>query len=380
MNVSKPISAFLKIFRALFGTSTSASEPDRTELFKQEIDRNMIEAIEVRKILQSQRGMASFLGGAPRLPRELKWPKDSAGRPIPFIGQIDFSSLPPIDGQQLPASGVAFFFLDTELNEVGNMSASVLFSESLGDEPAAIPDNLPAVGREDRESGRYLAGPLGYNYLTKYHDAEPKIYLLPMYFLEFALTKSLAPFDFSSPIYTQFPDFFDHYMQADNATRLPVAPELTPDDLNVPNAVFTPDGIVVHDFTGWPWSWNIIDAILYRYDLIERTPDGNSSFDMVAWLNRSDAADHAIPVNEKDALSFANDLLTDFNNRITNENFQKLASDDPEKYAQRINTDIGYWRKSLANATFRAFPFLLSRNVANTSPLPRAISHDTNNW
>lgn len=56
----------------------------------------------------------SFLGGVPRLPRDLEWPERD-GSPMSFLAQIDLASLTSLESPDtLPNKGTLFFFYDCE--------------------------------------------------------------------------------------------------------------------------------------------------------------------------------------------------------------------------------------------------------------------------
>src|SRR5215813_13891971 len=52
-------------------------------------------ALVLRSPFETSRAVSSWLGGAPRAPREFDWPNDSDGTPLPFLAQIDLASLKP---------------------------------------------------------------------------------------------------------------------------------------------------------------------------------------------------------------------------------------------------------------------------------------------
>ena len=58
----------------------------------------------------------SYLGGRPRLPRDIDWPLTNNGIPLHFLAQIDCAELPSTEGL-LPDAGVLYFFarIDEEM-------------------------------------------------------------------------------------------------------------------------------------------------------------------------------------------------------------------------------------------------------------------------
>jgi uncharacterized protein YwqG len=56
---------------------------------------------------------ASRFGGIPDLPIDFKWPSYK-GLPLAFIGQIDLSAVPAVEGGALPRTGTLAFFYDVE--------------------------------------------------------------------------------------------------------------------------------------------------------------------------------------------------------------------------------------------------------------------------
>ncbi|MFD9700311.1 DUF1963 domain-containing protein [Lentzea sp. NPDC059081] len=56
---------------------------------------------------------AGQLGGLPRLPAGLEWPRADS-YPLPFIGSVDCAALPRVDGLPLPEDGTLLFFLHHE--------------------------------------------------------------------------------------------------------------------------------------------------------------------------------------------------------------------------------------------------------------------------
>jgi hypothetical protein len=56
----------------------------------------------------------SYLGGLPRLPSDLQWPRDDEGAPLHFAAQIDLSDLPDTGERRLlPREGLLYFFVNT---------------------------------------------------------------------------------------------------------------------------------------------------------------------------------------------------------------------------------------------------------------------------
>lgn len=52
-------------------------------------------ALLLRSPFETPRAVSSWLGGAPRAPRDFDWPNDGDGTPLPFLAQIDLASLTP---------------------------------------------------------------------------------------------------------------------------------------------------------------------------------------------------------------------------------------------------------------------------------------------
>jgi hypothetical protein len=109
----------------------------------------------------------SRLGGRPRLPDELDWPRADSGMPLHFLAQIDCAELPP-SGGALPESGVLFFFLRSngELNWEGKDEPAqnycrVLYAPALGGRETDPPPGLPAFqpGRPDPQAFRVPGDP-----------------------------------------------------------------------------------------------------------------------------------------------------------------------------------------------------------------------------
>lgn len=91
----------------------------------------------------------SYLGGRPRLPRDIDWPLTNNGIPLHFLAQIDCAELPSTEGL-LPDAGVLYFFarIDEEMlwGESGDPAddCRVLFAP-LGTRGLQPPADLPEV-------------------------------------------------------------------------------------------------------------------------------------------------------------------------------------------------------------------------------------------
>jgi hypothetical protein len=90
----------------------------------------------------------SYLGGRPRLPRDIDWPLTSNGVPLHFLAQIDCSELPSTEGV-LPDAGVLYFFARIDEEMIwgeGNPQddCRVLFAP-LGTRELQPPVDLPEV-------------------------------------------------------------------------------------------------------------------------------------------------------------------------------------------------------------------------------------------
>ena len=54
------------------------------------------------------------MGGLPDLPLSVSWP-ETGGKPLGFLGQLNLSETKPFDKDDLlPASGLLYFFYDSE--------------------------------------------------------------------------------------------------------------------------------------------------------------------------------------------------------------------------------------------------------------------------
>lgn len=77
------------------------------------------------------------VGGAPRLPEMLKWPRDNKDRPMHFFGAFDFTSIPKsFDGNMrsptpdVPGIGTGLIFLNMLARDDDEFDATILYCES----------------------------------------------------------------------------------------------------------------------------------------------------------------------------------------------------------------------------------------------------------
>lgn len=88
----------------------------------------------------------THLGGSPRLPAGVSWPRSDDGLPLHFLAMIDCAELPE-HGGLLPKDGALFFFALADADfalETSDM-ARVIYAPEPGDRPAPLPEDLDAV-------------------------------------------------------------------------------------------------------------------------------------------------------------------------------------------------------------------------------------------
>ena len=110
----------------------------------------------------------SRLGGLPRLPQGVEWPRTRAGVPLHFLAEIHSKDLPAM-GSPMPDEGVFFFFaLIGESSDVfedrGQGASRVLFVPSPGDEMVPPPADIPRIdgGYSSYERNFCLQGEAGF--------------------------------------------------------------------------------------------------------------------------------------------------------------------------------------------------------------------------
>ncbi|WP_282607393.1 DUF1963 domain-containing protein [Pelagibius sp. Alg239-R121] len=91
----------------------------------------------------------SYLGGTPKLPQSLEWPRTSSGVPLHFLAQIYCAELPSSQGL-LPDSGLLFFFakIDEDMdwdNEPLHDACRVLFVPDAAETSTPAPSDLPKI-------------------------------------------------------------------------------------------------------------------------------------------------------------------------------------------------------------------------------------------
>jgi uncharacterized protein YwqG len=92
----------------------------------------------------------SFLGGLPRLPPELAWPRaevpsdgddeDAEEVALTFVAQIDLAELPAGDWSPLPKQGTLFFFCSSLFVGEATPPCTVFYNSAAGD---AYPQREP---------------------------------------------------------------------------------------------------------------------------------------------------------------------------------------------------------------------------------------------
>jgi len=109
-----------------------------------QLEADAAEGFGLRRVMPPAEPGLSYLGGAPRLPAGLDWPRTADGRGLSFLGQIHLPELPAAACRSLlPASGTLFFFVNsgdelTGVDEAGG--AAVLQAE---DDLRAVPPRDP---------------------------------------------------------------------------------------------------------------------------------------------------------------------------------------------------------------------------------------------
>ena len=92
----------------------------------------------------------SKMGGAPKLPVGMEWPRKPDGTPLTFIAQIDFAQVHPYDlDGRLPEGGKLWFFYDCSddgmpwgFDPKDADGFRVIYAEKAELEPAEAPDDL----------------------------------------------------------------------------------------------------------------------------------------------------------------------------------------------------------------------------------------------
>ncbi len=87
-----------------------------------------------KKLSLGKKSAFNKLGGLPHMPEELAWPSWN-DQPLLFLAQVDFATLPRIEGVEYPASGQLYFFYSSEqpggLEQEDAGGWSVLFAEGM---------------------------------------------------------------------------------------------------------------------------------------------------------------------------------------------------------------------------------------------------------
>jgi Domain of unknown function (DUF1963) len=103
----------------------------------------------IRRPLGSGKDLRSFIGGLPRLPEGLDWPRSPrTGRSFNFVAQIDLADVPRPEGVVFPDQGTLWFFADFSQERFdGNQHTAVLFDARSGIDAAErqAPDDLPPL-------------------------------------------------------------------------------------------------------------------------------------------------------------------------------------------------------------------------------------------
>lgn len=85
-------------------------------MLSDELNARIIPAIGLNSTFDFPSSVTSKFGGFPDINKNFKWPTFN-GRPLSFVAQIDFAELGSLSSfVNIPSSGVAYFFLLTELN------------------------------------------------------------------------------------------------------------------------------------------------------------------------------------------------------------------------------------------------------------------------
>jgi len=102
-------------------------------------------ALQLRSPYETPRTVSSWLGGAPRAPRDFNWPNDTDGKPLHFLAQIDLASLKPepetgARPPGLPEEGALMVFVGQsyacDVLDAHDMKRAV---------PLALPDSLEPI-------------------------------------------------------------------------------------------------------------------------------------------------------------------------------------------------------------------------------------------
>jgi len=93
----------------------------------------------------------SKVGGRPHLPKSVAWP-EAEGKPMAFLGQVNFAELVLLDHEGLfPKKGIVYFFLEANDNElpydIHERSQVIFTPEAENLERRLYPDKLPEYAR-----------------------------------------------------------------------------------------------------------------------------------------------------------------------------------------------------------------------------------------
>ena len=124
-------------------------------------------ALQLRSPYETPRAVSSWLGGAPRAPRDLDWPNDTDGTPLHFLAQIDLASLKPepetgARPPGLPDAGALLVFVGR------HYACGVLDAQEMTRAvPLALPDRLGPVSKhgffsEERSFTYWPIDPVAY--------------------------------------------------------------------------------------------------------------------------------------------------------------------------------------------------------------------------
>jgi hypothetical protein len=102
------------------------------------------QAIGLRRIYPSNgRVGGSAFGGLPHLPSDVPWPANKAGKPLPFVAELELATLPRIpDLALLPPVGSIYLFLEHDFDE-GELEAKMVWQPV---ELATMPERQPPPG------------------------------------------------------------------------------------------------------------------------------------------------------------------------------------------------------------------------------------------
>jgi hypothetical protein len=102
------------------------------------------QAIGLRRVYPSDRRIGgSAFGGLPHLPAHVPWPSNRAGKPLPFVAELELATLPRIpDLALLPPMGALYLFLEYDEDD-GGAEAKMVWQPV---ELAAVPERQPPPG------------------------------------------------------------------------------------------------------------------------------------------------------------------------------------------------------------------------------------------